>query len=172
MIRKATPEDFEAILDMAQEFWVHTQFDEPFERDHTLNMVNMCYDHDLLLVAEDDGICGFIAAIKGPLLGSSKAFCATEVAWFVIPEKRGRIHGIRLIQSLERLCIEQEVKYLSMAFMETSMPDKVKHLYESLGYTLQETLYTKRLIDGSNHNRSYSGRNGGLRGSPATRRGA
>ena len=149
MIRKATPQDFDVILDMASEFWRHTQFDEPFDREHTLNVVQLCYDQDLLIVAEDDGICGFIAAIKTPLLCSSLSKAATELAWYVTPKKRGTLHGIRLIEDLESLCIEQEVKYLSMAFMETSMPEKVKKLYESLGYTLQETLYTKRLIHGS-----------------------
>ena len=45
MIRKAAPDDFERILDLSQEFWLHTQFDEEFERDHTLLMVNQAFDH-------------------------------------------------------------------------------------------------------------------------------
>jgi ribosomal protein S18 acetylase RimI-like enzyme len=156
-VRKATPEDFDAILDMCAEFWKHTQFREPFERDHTIKMVQLCYDFGLLAVAEDDEICGFVAAVKSPLLASTAAFMATELAWYVKPQKRGNIYGIQLIKLLESLCIEQEVAYLNLAFMETSMPVKVKKLYESLGYTLQETAYTKVLTGNGDNLRHNSG---------------
>ena len=159
-VRLATEDDFDAILDMCAEFWQHTQFSEPFDRDHTLNMVEMSYDHGLLCVAEDDEISGFIAAIKSPLLGSAEAWMATELAWYVKPEKRGTLHGIQLIELLEHLCEQDRVKYLNMAFMETSMPEKVKKLYQSLGYALQETVYTK-VIYGGNNRHSNSGSRGG-----------
>ena len=136
---------------MSEEFWQHTQFKEPFDRDHTRCMVKMAYDHGLLGVADEDGVCGFIAAIKSPLLASTSAFMATELAWWVNPDKRHSKIGLNLIQLLERLCIQQEVTYLSMVFMETSMPERVKTLYESLGYKLQETVYTKVLNSGSSN---------------------
>ena len=157
MTREASPGDFPAILDMCAEFWCHTQFDEPFDRDHTLIMVEMSYDHELLCVSEDeDGITGFIAAIKSPLLGSPAAKMATELAWYVKPEKRGTLHGIQLIRLLEHLCEQDGVKYLTMVFMETSMPERVKSLYLSLGYSLQETLFTK-VLNGGHNRRSDSG---------------
>ena len=159
MIRLATPSDFPSILDMSETFWQFTQFDEPFDRDHALGMAQMAYDHGLLIVVDDGQICGFMAAIKSPLLGSSSAWMATELAFWINPEKRGKLLGIELVKFLERLCIKQEVKYLSLAYMETSMPEKVRVMYEKLGYTLQETLYTKVLINGSSDN---SGRSGGF----------
>jgi L-amino acid N-acyltransferase YncA len=150
-VREAMPKDFDSILDMCEVFWKHTQFDEPLDREHTRNMVQMSYDHELLIVAEDEGIIeGFMAAIKSPLLGTPAALAATELAWWINPDSRGRMYGVQLLQLLERLCIEQDVKYLNLAFMETSMPDKVKHLYKSLGYKLQETLYTKVLYGSGN----------------------
>lgn len=158
MIREATPEDFPAILDMCETFWAHTQFDEPFERDHTLKMVQMAYDHELLIVVDDGGVCGFMAAIKSYLLGSTQAKTATELAWWVNPEKRGKMYGVGLVSTLERLCKQQEVKYLNLAYMQTSMPETVRKLYEHLGYELQETVYTKVLY-GSSDDR------GGSRGS-------
>ncbi len=150
MIRKATIEDFDAILDMCSEFWGHTQFSEPFDREHTRSMVQMSHDHELLLVIDDDGINGFIAAIKSHLLGSSSAMMATELAWWVNPEKRGKMSGVGLVSTLERLCIEQEVKYLNLAYMQSSMPKQVRSMYERMGYALQETLYTKVLNGGDN----------------------
>lgn len=149
MIREATPEDFDYILDMCEIFWDHTQFRESFDREHTRNMVQLSYDHGLLIVADDDGVCGFMAAIKSPLLGSSMAWMATELAWWVNPDKRGKMYGVGLVSTLERLCKQQEVKYLNLAYMQTSMPETVRKLYEHLGYELQETVYTKVLYGSS-----------------------
>lgn len=151
MIREATPKDFDAILDMCEVFWGYTQFSESFNRQHTKQMVEMSWDHELLIVVDDGGVCGFMAAIKSPLLGSPDAWMATELAWWVNPEKRGKMYGVELISTLERLCIEQEVKYLNLAYMQTSMPDRVQKMYEHLGYELQETLYTKVLYGGDNN---------------------
>ena len=161
MIRKAIEKDFNDIVEMAREFWVHTQFSEKFDSFHVKSMVSTCHDHELLIVAEDEeGIFGFMAAIKSPLLGSRMAQMATELAWWINPEKRGNMASVRLVQFLERLCIEQEVKYLNLAYMQSSMPEKVKAMYEKMGYTLQECCYTKVLIHGSdNISSSNSSRN-------------
>lgn len=157
MIREATPDDFPVILDMCEEFWGHTQFSEPFERAHVIKMIEMSYDHELLIVVDDGGIQGFMAAIKSMLLGSSHAWTATELAFWVNPEKRGKMYGVGLVSTLERLCKQQEVKYLNLAYMQTSMPDTVRKLYEHLGYELQETVYTKVLY-GSGYISGSSGR--------------
>ena len=89
---------------------------------------------------------------------------ATELAWWVNPQKRGKLVGVQLVSALERLCIKQEVKYLNLAYMQTSMPETVRKLYERMGYELQETLYTKVLIDGSSNGSSGSGGSGSLFG--------
>lgn len=144
MIRKAEIKDFEIILDMCAEFWQHTQFEEPFRRYHTRKMIQMAYDHELLIVAENGGeVVGFLAAIKSPLLGSDLAWMATELAWWINPSNRGTMLGMKLIETFEKLCMEQGVKYVNMAFMETSMPEQIKSMYKKFGYTLQETMYTK-----------------------------
>ena len=156
MIRLATEKDFDTILDMCDEFWGHTQFDEAFDRNHTLDMVALSHDHGLLVVADDGEVFGFMAAIKSPLLGSRLAWMATELAWWVNPRKRGKLVGVQLVSALESLCIKQEVKYLNLAYMESSMPVQVRALYEKLGYTLQETLYTK-VLDGGNNGRDNTG---------------
>ena len=164
VIRQATLNDFDAILDMCEEFWSHTQFTEPFEREHCAVMVQMSYDHGLLAVYDSQGPQGFIAAVKSPLLGSAYAITATELAWWVNPPFRGTMAGIKLVNELERLSKLQDVKYLNMAFMETSMPQAVRTLYEKLGYTLQETVFTKVLNHGSSNSNSCVGRSSRLFG--------
>lgn len=158
MIRKATPQDFDAILDLSAEFWLHTQFTEPFERDHTLVMVQMAYDHELLAVVDVDGkVMGFSAGIKAPLLGSSQAMHGTELAWWISPQLRGKMHGVRLLEFIERLAIAQDLTYWHMVSMESSMPEYVNGLYERLGYKKSETTWTKVLKNGGNHNHGSDG---------------
>ncbi len=155
MIRAATPYDFTEILEMSGRFWLETQFSEPFEADHTLNMVEMAYDHGLLAVVEIDGKCvGFCAGVKSPILGSSKAWCATELAWYVYPEHRKGKNGIALLLFMEGLVKEQGIKYWTMVSMQSSMPEEVGRMYEKMGYVHSETCYTKVFHYGGNNDRS------------------
>jgi GNAT superfamily N-acetyltransferase len=144
MIRRAEIEDFDQILTMCAEFWTHTQFSEPFERSHTLSMVKMAYDSGLLAVVDVSGnVVGFCAGIKSFLLGSTKAVTGTELAWWITPDHRGSGTGVRLLRFMERLAKGEGIKYWNMVSMQTSMPGEVNKMYEKMGYTLQESVYTK-----------------------------
>ena len=95
MIRKANESDFPEILRMSANFWLNTQFDEPFEHEHTLKMVEMAFEHGLLAVVEINGeAVGFCAGIKSFIIGSTKAMCATELAWWIDPEHRAGKNGV------------------------------------------------------------------------------
>lgn len=159
MIRLARQEDFESILDMSAEFWLQTQFSEPFEREHTLNMVQLAYDHGLLAVVDMGGPVGFCAGVKSYTLGSSQAWVATELAWYLSPSHRGGKNGVALLQFMEKLVQEQGIKYWTMVSMQSSMPEVVGKMYERMGYVHSETCYTKVFHYGSdNIGGSSSGR--------------
>lgn len=144
MIRKADIEDFDDILDLCKTFWKETQFNEKFERNHTIEMVAAACSQGLLCVLEVDGSTeGFAAGCKSPSLGSSQAMVGTEIAWWVNPDHRGGGNGIELLKYMEMLAKEQGVKYWSMVSMQSSMPEQVNALYEKMGYKLSEMVYTK-----------------------------
>lgn len=146
MIRSATVDDFDAILDLSAEFWQHTQFEEPFDREHTCVMVKMAYDHGLLCVLEiNDKVVGFCAGIKSFLLGSKAAKTGTELAWWVDPENRGGRNGVKLLEFMEDMAKMAGVKYWNMVSMQSSMPDVINRMYERMGYSLEETTWTKVL---------------------------
>lgn len=146
MIRSATIDDFDEILDLCEEFWTHTQFVEVFDREHTRLMVKMAYDHGLLCVLEiQDKIVGFCAGIKSFLLGSREAQTGTELAWWVDPDNRGGRNGIKLLEFMEDLAKMAGVKYWNMVSMQSSMPDTINRLYDKMGYSLEETTWTKVL---------------------------
>lgn len=144
MIRKAAPADYGDILDLCEEFWTHTMFDEPFDRSHTMKMVNLANEHELLAVAISEGeIVGFAAGIKAPLLGSPEAMVGTELAWWVSPLCRGGTIGFKLLHFMEDLAKNAGIKYWSMVSMESSMPEQVNAMYERSGYIKSETTFTK-----------------------------
>jgi len=143
MIRKADECDFEAILDLSEEFWKSTIYTEKFDRDHTKAMVEMAHDCGLLAVIDLDEVVGFCAAVKAPILGSPLALGATELAWYVKPDHRGGRKGIELMKFMEDLAAEEGVKYFTMVAMHSSM--EVGSIYERLGYKKSETSYTKVL---------------------------
>ncbi len=143
MIRSADEKDFDAILDLSEQFWLSTIYSEPFERDHTLIMVQMAYRCGLLAVLDIGGVVGFCAAVCSPILGSSNALGATELAWYVKPENRGGKNGLRLMLFMEDLAKAKGVKYFNMVAMHSSM--EVGSIYERLGYQKTETSYTKVL---------------------------
>lgn len=168
MIRLATEEDFESILDMSAKFWLQTYFDEDFERDHTLEMVNLCFQHGLLAVCEINGEnVGFCAAVKSFILGSSKALSAIETGWWLDPEHRKGKNGIALLRFMEGLVKEQKIKYWTMVSMESSMPEIIGKMYESEGYVRSETSYTKVFYYGSTDSGFGNGWGRSLRGQEA-----
>lgn len=146
MIRLAEEKDFDDILDLCEAFWQHTVFDDPFEGEHCLGMMQLSLEHGLLAVLEiDRKIVGFVAGIKAPLLGSSKIMCGTELAWWVKPEHRQGRNGIRLLKYIENLARLEGIKYWHMVSMQSSMPEKINRMYEKMGYALTEMTYLKRV---------------------------
>lgn len=141
MIRLAKELDFDEILNLSENFWESTIYDEPFDRDHALVMLRISHESGLLAVIDCNGVVGFCSAVMAPILGSPKAYGATEIAWYVSPESRGGSQGIKLMQFMEKIAREAGVKYFTMVSMYSSMD--VGSIYERLGYRKTETSYTK-----------------------------
>ena len=145
MIRAAEESDFPIILDMCEEFWQETAYDEPFDRQHTKLMVEMALDHGLLAVVDESGVVGFVAGIKGPLMASPSVQAGTELAWWINPEHRKGRKGIDLMLFIENLAKNQGIKYWNMISMESSKPEVANAIYAKLGYTVIETSWAKVL---------------------------
>lgn len=159
-IRLATEEDFDQIISMCSEFWGQSGMEVEFQPEQARAMLYVSLDHGLLAV--ENNLNGFISAIKGPCIGNADYIMATELAWWINPNYRGKMLGVQLLKYLEKLCISQGVHRLNMLFMETSMPDRIKKLYERFGYKLQETTYYKVLSDGINNDSGITGNCGGV----------
>lgn len=146
IVRDANEEDYPDILRLSEAFWEHTVYEEPFEEEQCLAMIEACYAAGLLAVVESSKeIFGFVAGIKSPLLASSLANIGVEVAWYIEPHERSAGSGRRLLKYIETKAKEQGIKYWNMVSMQSSMPEKANKVYKKSGYQLVEQSFMKVL---------------------------
>lgn len=146
MIRAATGNDLPAINEMFREFWSHSAYKVPFKDGSPDVYARLALDCGLLFIAERDGeVIGFSAGALASLMGNDDYVMGTELGWWVNPECRGGREGIQLLDALESGARDAGCTFWHMIFMESSMPETIKGIYERRGYTLHETTYCKRL---------------------------
>lgn len=146
MIRAAKKSDFEKILPLCARFWKETEFDEPFDSEQPLNILELAHNYQLLAVAEKNGeIVGVSAGVKSPLLGNSTVFSGIEMVWWIEPEHRGRL-GAKLFAYMEILAKQAGIKYWCMSSLQSSNPHRVNAFYERRGYHLTEMTFMRRLL--------------------------
>lgn len=146
MIRKGTFDDLPAIVEMAREFWNYTIYDDEYCPSTVHEIARQCVEQGLLSVVEIGGdVVGFACGVTGPLLGNASVKCGTEIAWWVNPEHRSGRNGVALLKHIEGLARDAGVKYWNMAYMQSSMPETVEAIYEKMGYTRTEVIYTRVL---------------------------
>ena len=135
-------EPIDLSLDHRQEYGPAI-YDEALDPEHTRAVVMVALEAGLLAVLDENGIHGFVAGIKGPLLATPEVLQGTELAWWVDPEYRKGRKGIDLMLFIENLARKQGVKYWNMVSMESSSPETANRIYTRMGYSRSETVYTK-----------------------------
>lgn len=146
MIRDASEHDIEQIADMAMEFWKESPFDVPADMESVTAFAEHCLSENLLCVLEIDGkLEGFAAGIKGAMPGNLNVVCGNEVAWWVNPPHRAGRNGIGLLKHIENMARDAGIRFWTMAFMQSSMPEQIEAIYQKLGYSKSEVSYTKEL---------------------------
>ena len=146
-VRKGNSQDRKAILDMAEEFWKHTIYDDPFDREYVATMLNLAYQQDMVVVLdkEGEGPVGFTCAVASPILGNGNALAALELAFWINKDQRGQSLAPKLLVGLETLAKRVGVKYMNLVAMENLHPEIAIELYESMDHKKNETIYTKVL---------------------------
>ena len=147
MLRDGCSKDLKAIIAMSKDFWQHTQFkDEEFQPEMVEGMALKSIDDGLCLVYEVESVVvGFICGVKGCLLANGDVAVGSEIAWWVDPSHRDTGAGLKLLKGIERKAKSLGIKYWSMIYMQSSMPESIKRIYDKMGYELSESLHTKVL---------------------------
>lgn len=91
---------------------------------------------------DGDTITGGIAAILCPNMFNGKTM-AVECLWYVLPEYRGQ--GLKLFFAFEEWAKRHGATMLSMIHLHALQPEKLKKLYERMGYHAVETNYIKEV---------------------------
>lgn len=90
-----------------------------------------------------DGVCQGIlhgAITKSPL---NDRLVFQEVIWYVNEGFRG--NGVRLLKEVEKILKSLGVSIIIMAVLENSKTEKLKQLYEAMGYRKMETHYIRSI---------------------------
>lgn len=139
MLRIATLDDVDAIEKMAAMFVQATGYSKyAHGKDITNLIVHLITDKDsIVLVYEEDGmIAGTLGKFPfGPYI------VASEIAWWVNPNKRKSTLGTELLDAFEYWAKTIGADMIHMV----SLDDSVGKVYEKKGYTLFERAYMKEL---------------------------
>ena len=97
-----------------------------------------------LFVSFDDSgkLTGVLGMMMCPGMFDGKV-TAQESFWFVTPEARGGMTGVRLFRQAIDWCQKVKVERLLMGRLMESMPAKVEDFYIANGFKVMETIYMK-----------------------------
>ena len=144
-IRKATEEDVFDILILAKEFSREAPKTHKWNKDKTEQFLfSALHNTNMEIFVIDVG-----GEIEGALVGllselyMSHTLQATELAWFVSKEYRGKPASIRLVKAFEKWSKENGANQTGMGDIEGI--SSLEKLYNRLGYKRAETVYLKEL---------------------------
>ena len=144
-IRTATPDDVFDILILGTEFSKEAPSSHKWNKDKTEQfLVSSLSNTNMEIFVIDVG-----GEIEGALVGllselyMSHTVQATELAWFVSKDYRGKPASIRLMKAFEKWAKESGANQVGMGDIEGI--SSLENLYNRLGYERAETVYLKEL---------------------------
>lgn len=149
-VRRGKPEDIDAIRQLGKEFYAQTAYANSAKLSQTTVytlLSALLGDAGIVCVAEDDNgeIVGVILLALFPFPFNSKYLCATELAYYVTPEAQKQGVGKQLLGKAEQVAKQKGVKFLSMVALQSADPVSAEAVYNKLGYTKNEVVFTKDL---------------------------
>lgn len=146
-IRKAEPNDFHALLPLAEKFYNSTEFAKtmPFDVPSILEFYIGLLQGGVVLMAELEGKpVGMLGAHLQPFhLNQNHLVCA-EAMWWVEEEARGLSVASDLVRAMEAQAEKAGCTIKILSMLNTS-PAVVEQYYESLGYRKTEIAFIKEV---------------------------
>lgn len=147
MIRPATMDDVDAIVEMARRFYPASGYAEiaPMAEVAPAGLAIVCMQTGVALVAEREGqLVGMVILAVTPFEFNVEVEIAHELAFWIEPEHRGGMLAARMVRAAEEACRARGVRVIRMAKLATS-GDDVGKLYTMLGFAPSESYYSKVL---------------------------
>ena len=144
-IRTATPDDVFDILILAKEFSKEAPKSHKWDKEKTELFLLSAFQNDnmeIFVIDADGEIEGALVGLISELY-MSHTVQATELAWFVSKDYRGKPSSIRLIKAFEKWAKDRGANQVGMGDIEGI--SNLENLYNRLGYEKSETVYLKEL---------------------------
>jgi GNAT superfamily N-acetyltransferase len=141
MIRQVKISELPLIFPLAAEFYNDADIPGRFVPEVFIkNWTAMIEDGTAVVFGlfKDDQLAGVLGGATFPNLNSGELM-AMEFFWFVSKEHRGS--GTLLLDEFEAWAKARNVTHIVMAYLTSSMPEAVKHIYEKRGYGPREVHY-------------------------------
>lgn len=146
-IRKAEPNDFHALLPLAEKFYNTTEFAKamPFHIPSILEFYISLLQEGVVFMAEQDGkAVGMLGAHIMPFHLNMEHLVCSEAMWWVEPEVRGLSVAGDLVRAMEAAADEAGCTIKILSMLSTS-PAKLENYYEGLGYRKAEMAFIKEV---------------------------
>lgn len=147
-IRQAGPEDFAAVLPMAEKFYKSTDyysggmdFDIPSILEYYILMLTSGF---IMVAEEEEKLVGMLGCLITPFQLNRNHLMCTEAMWWVEPDYRGLSVAKDLKAASEKEAKEQGCTKIVMSSLRTS-PEIVDQWYEKSGYVLTEKAFMRGL---------------------------
>lgn len=144
-IRTATEDDVFDILILAKEFSREAPKSHKWNKDKTEQFLLSSFlnpNMEIFVIDVDGEIEGALVGLLSELY-MSHTVQATELAWFVSKDYRGKPASIRLMKAFEKWAKESGANQVGMGDIEGI--SSLENLYNRLGYERAETVYLKEL---------------------------
>lgn len=150
MIRELHTDDLPALADLMERFHAEASLPGEFDRGYLADYIAALLAGGLpavLIGAFTDGAKRPAGAIGGVLTPSmyAREQVASEIFWYVAPEARRGMAGLRLIEAFERWARKQGAASVVMMHLDSPQAGKLDKLYTRRGYRKLETNYHRRL---------------------------
>lgn len=144
--RLATFLDIKASIAAGREFSELAYPDIPYCEDSMEETFSRMIEAGTLIVADHNGVvAGGIGGVCAPYFINRNVRMMIENFWWVAPEYRKGLTGIRLLTAFESRARDLSCKYVYMLAMEHMGVDVIESMYLRLGYKPAERGYIKRV---------------------------
>ena len=145
MIREASETDIPRIVELGRRFLLEGPYRELLKDDpEVLRNAFLSFLQNpqakFLLFQEGSHTVGVLIFLLFPHYFTGEP-TAGEVLWYVIPEARGGMAGLRLLNAAERLASSLGAKRMQMV----APTDRIAELYKRRGYGFVESTYQREL---------------------------
>ena len=150
-IRKGRVTDLVELLELGEKFWKETPYFAMGRDYNKRNCGDLLFGIMLngngfiaVLADDEDKAVGVGFGMVAPFIFNHSYKQALELGFYIDPDHRGE-WGMKLLQAMEKYAKEAGAEIMSMITMETGTAERAGHIYEKMGYSKNEVVYTKEL---------------------------